>query len=243
MLAARSVMKTKVILAIVAIVLVSLASSERPESSPVKGAGASPIHNPSGTKRGLGPVSTEELSRARVIVRRVRVGSPDLDNGPYDRAAFGPAWTDSSTAIWSHNGCRTRDDVLARDLVGERRRDECVVVSGTLHDPYTGRTIEFSKAHAQAVQVDHVVALSYAWQQGARGWSAAKRERLANDPLNLLAVDGPENIRKSDRGPSQWMPPVEDERCAFSVRLAQVAIRYDLPVRQEDEHSMVETCS
>lgn len=239
-------MRRRLLLAVLVVCLVSLLSTERPSTSTsgtVRGAGVSPLHNPSGTRRGLGPVSKGELDRARAIVRRVRVGSPDLANGPYDRAAFGPAWTDSSTATWSHNGCRTRDDVLARDLVGERRRDRCVVVSGILHDPYTGRTIEFSKGHAQAVQVDHVVALAYAWRQGAASWTTARRERLANDPLNLLAVDGPENVRKSDRGPSQWMPPVVGERCASSVRVAQVALRYDLPVRREDKAAMLEACS
>jgi len=237
----RVVVMRRALLVVLALVAVSVAANTSGSDTGGSSESVSPIRNPSGTRPGLRPVADADRARARAIVHRVRVGSPEL--GGYDRGAFGPAWTDSSGAAFGHNGCRTRDDVLSRDLVGERRRDRCVVVSGSLSDPYTGRTIEFSKQHAQAVQIDHVVALGYAWRQGAARWSAARRERLANDPLNLLAVDGPENVRKSDRGPSRWMPPREDERCAFAVRVAQVVVRYRLVVTPDDDRAMLEACS
>jgi hypothetical protein len=84
--------------------------------------------------------------------------------------------------------------------------------------------------------------LSYDWNQGASTWTKAKREEIANDPLNLLAVDGPTNIRKSDSGPAEWMPPNVRIRCAYSVRFAQVSRKYSLPVLAVDKEEMRSAC-
>ena len=146
----------------------------------------------------------------------------------YARAAFGPAWADLD-----RNGCDTRNDVLRRDLsryellAGTRG---CLVLRGTLRDPYTGKTISFVRGPgtSTAVQVDHVVALSDAWQKGAGGWSAPVRARFANDSLNLLAVDGPTNGRKSDADAATWLPPDKGYRCAFVARQVAVKVKYGL---------------
>ena len=111
----------------------------------------------------------------------------------YSRDQFGPAWDDVDG-----NKCNTRDDILRRDLTNVRfkvRTHACTVISGTLDDPYTGKTIEFKrgKKTSSAVQIDHVVALSNAWQTGAQNLTAEQRRQLANDPENLLAADGPAN--------------------------------------------------
>jgi uncharacterized protein DUF1524 len=111
----------------------------------------------------------------------------------YDRDQFGFGWVDVD-----HNGCDTRNDILARDLTGETVQPgtpNCVVLTGTLADPYSGRTIAFQRGQdtSDDVQIDHVVALSDAWQKGAQGFNATQRTAFANDPLNLLAVDGPLN--------------------------------------------------
>jgi len=139
----------------------------------------------------------------------------------YSRDQFGPAWKDVD-----HNGCDTRDDVLARDLVNLVRRDGCVIASGTLNDPYTGSTIHFVRGIATSakVQIDHVVALGDAWQTGAQGWDATRRTALANDPLELLAVDGPTNGQKGDGDAATWLPPSKAYRCAYVAR--QVAVKY-----------------
>jgi Protein of unknown function (DUF1524) len=81
-----------------------------------------------------------------------------------------------------------------------------VVASGTLADPYANRTIAFLRGGgtSDAVQIDHVVALSDAWQTGAFQWTAAKRLQFANDPLELLAVDGPSNESKGDGDAATW---------------------------------------
>ncbi len=145
----------------------------------------------------------------------------------YDREEFGEAWADTD-----RNGCDTRNDVLARDLTGERFRSgsDCVVVSGTLADPYSGRTIEFRRGEETSddVQIDHVVALSDAWQKGAQGWDADRRTTFANDPLNLLAVDGPLNQQKGDGDAATWLPPDTSYRCAYVARQVAVKAGYGL---------------
>ncbi len=125
----------------------------------------------------------------------------------YDRDQFGPAWADVD-----RNGCDTRNDVLARDLTDETFEPgthDCVVLTGTLVDPYTATTVAFQRGNvtSTAVQIDHVVALSDAWQKGAQQLDTATRQRFANDPLNLLAVDGPTNQAKGDGDAATWLPP------------------------------------
>ncbi|WP_432520570.1 GmrSD restriction endonuclease domain-containing protein [Kineococcus sp. SYSU DK006] len=141
----------------------------------------------------------------------------------YSREQFGDGWVDVD-----HNGCDTRNDVLARDLTGETLKPgtrECVVASGTLADPYSGTTIAFTRGQdtSSAVQIDHVVALSDAWQKGAQQWDEAKRVAFANDGLELLAVDGPLNGQKSDADAATWLPPNRAYRCTYVAR--QVAIK------------------
>lgn len=157
---------------------------------------------------------------------------------PYDRDAFGEAWADVDG-----NGCDTRNDVLARDLaevVFRADSDGCIVRSGRLDDPYTGRAIAYLRGEAtsDAVQIDHVVPLSYAWRHGASSWSAGELEGFANDPLNLLAVDGPANQQKSDSGPGDWLPPDAAYACAYVERFAAVLARYGLTVAPADHDTM-----
>ncbi len=146
----------------------------------------------------------------------------------FDRDLFGSGWVDTDG-----NGCDTRNDVLARDL-----RDEafvpgtrgCVVLSGTLDEPYTPKTVAFARGQgtSELVQVDHVVALSDAWQKGAQRWDGAQRTAFANDPLNLLAVDGPLNAAKGDADAATWLPPNRAYRCAYVARQVAVKAAYGL---------------
>ncbi|MEX1140715.1 MAG: HNH endonuclease family protein [Thermoleophilaceae bacterium] len=204
-----------------------------------------PLRDRRGLRRGLARVPKRLLGRARRFIRRVRtaVAGPSTR---YDRDEFGPACTDSAINIaWAGNGCDTRNDILRRDLLRVRYRpdtDDCVVEAGRLRSPYTGTAIRFRKAQAAAVPVDHVFPLSLAWQMGARRWTDAKRIQLANDPLNLLAVDRSNNSSKGDSGPAEWLPPYRRIRCAYSVRIAQVARNYDLPVTRPDKRTMRRHC-
>jgi hypothetical protein len=155
----------------------------------------------------------------------------------YTRAKFGQAWADVD-----RNGCDTRDDILKRDLESATFRQGthgCVVLSGTLADPYTRKIISFTKAQAIAVQIDHVVALGDSWQTGSADWTAATRLAFANDPLNLLAVDGHANQSKSDSDAASWLPPNKAFRCAYVTRQVAVKTKYGLWVTPA-EHDAIE---
>jgi hypothetical protein len=143
----------------------------------------------------------------------------------YARAQFGPAWADTD-----HDGCDQRNQVLGRDLTGVIKRGRCVVLSGSLHDPYTGDTVAFTRGPvtSEKVQIDHVVALSNAWQTGAQALDAATREMIATDPANLLAVAGGTNRSKGDGDAATWLPPAKDFRCAYVARQVAVKTRYKL---------------
>ncbi len=121
----------------------------------------------------------------------------------YSRGLFGRAWTDDVTVLYGHNGCDTRDDILRVDLVTvviKPGSHGCIVLSGVLHDPYSGTTVRFQRGQGTSaqVQVDHVVALLDGWQKGAQQWDDAKRRNFANDPINLQATIGALNQQKKE---------------------------------------------
>ncbi|MFR9806453.1 HNH endonuclease family protein [Pseudonocardia sp. RS010] len=156
----------------------------------------------------------------------------------YSRDEFGQPWADID-----RNGCDQRNDVLARDLAGVTFKpgtQNCVVVSGTLADPYSGKVIHFLRGEAtsSAVQIDHVVSLSDAWQTGAQQLDAATRERLANDPGNLLAVDGPTNAGKGDGDAASWLPPRREFWCSYASRQVEVKARYRLWVTEAERDAL-----
>ena len=142
----------------------------------------------------------------------------------YSRDQFGDGWGDIGA-------CDTRNYILKRDLKGivMRAGEACIVASGTLNDPYTGKIIKFVRGvkTSLAVQIDHVVALSNAWSTGAQQLSYATRVQLANDPLELLAVDGPTNQSKSDSDAASWLPRAA-YRCAYVSRQIAVKRKYHL---------------
>lgn len=208
--------------------------------------GVVPLDNPKGTERGLAAItSAKDRAAAVKLIEKV----PTKGRGPktgYARDEFGYAWADNAEDIpFAHNGCDTRNDILARDGDGLKYRSgsKCVLVSMTLHDPYTGKTIDWTKQKASEVQIDHVMPLSYDWQMGASRWSKAKRVQIANDPLNLMPVDGSANSSKGDSGPATWLPPSKVIRCSYAVRFAQVALKYELPVTAPDKDAMLAQCA
>lgn len=209
------------------------------------GHGVSPLDNPDGTEPGLAPVTgDEDRAEAVSLIEKVTTKGRGPKTG-YDREEFGYAWMDTADGVpFARNGCDTRNDLLklhGRD-VRFRSGSDCVVVSMNLYDPYTGKDIAWKKAEAAEVQIDHVVPLSYGWQMGAARWTESKREQLANDTLNLLPVEGRANSAKSDSGPASWLPPHKEVRCAYAVRFAQVALKYEMPVTAADKATMLKQC-
>lgn len=181
---------------------------------------------------------------------------------------FGQAWTDVDG-----DGCDTRNEILARDLADTdfSREDglqdiaagrgqgasvcpNATVWSGVLHDPYTGSTIAFQRGQdtSDAVQIDHVIPLNYLYAHGAWQWDQRQRLLVANDPLNLLAVDGAANQDKSNCGPATcpagstetgtwttatgpgWWPDDVGYRCEYARRFVSVAAAYQLGLPEAD---------
>ena len=121
--------------------------------------------------------------------------------------------------------------------------EDCKVVSGTLDDPYTGEIINFTKDKSTAVQIDHVVALSNAWQTGAQQLNKAQRIQLANDPLELLAASGPANQAKGDADAATWLPKNKAFRCQYIARQIAVKKKYSLWVTTSELEAMTTVLS
>ncbi len=191
----------------------------------------------------LAPVGPIESSRATAATAKTAVsalsGLAVKGRAPktgYERKLFSDGWGDQA---W---GCDTRNFILKRDLTSIRMRPDetCIVASGVLKDPYTLKTISFTRGvkTSIAVQIDHVVAVSDAWQKGAQQISSQQRYNFYNDPLNLLAVDGPTNSSKGDGDAATWLPPNKAFRCAYVARQIAVKAKYKLWVTAAEKTAM-----
>lgn len=158
----------------------------------------------------------------------------------YSRQQFGDGWEELG-------GCNVRDHILARDMTNVRLASsaDCAVESGVLNDPYTAKVIQFTRGPTTSskVQIDHVVALGDAWQTGAQQLSANDRQQMANDPLELLAVDGSANTTKSDGDAATWLPPNKPYRCQYVARQIAVKQKYRLWITQAEHDAMATVLS
>jgi hypothetical protein len=190
-----------------------------------------------------GSLSGERTSATRTWVTTAKQRLADLDVKPaasmtgYSRTKFGAAWEDVDL-----NGCDTRNDILVRDLesVVFKNGSHCKVSTGTLDDTYTGKTISYVQGPgtSAAVQIDHVVALAAAWRTGAKKWGVELRRFYANDPLVLLAVDGPTNGDKGDDDAAEWLPPRVPSHCRYVARQIAIKTKYALSVTQPERAAM-----
>lgn len=170
----------------------------------------------SGSNSGSGEIARDALAALPTKGRAPKTG--------YKRSQFGDGWAKAG-------GCDTRNVILRRDLANIVLGDDnCKVQAGALSDPYTGQRIAFKRGanSSGAVQIDHVVALSNAWQTGAQQLSSEQRIGLANDPLELLAVDGPANQQKGDGDAATWLPSNKPFRCQYIARQIAVKKKYSL---------------
>lgn len=157
----------------------------------------------------------------------------------YTRSQF-PHWSDPD-----RNGCDARNDTLKRDLtdiafkVGTR---DCKVIAGQLLDPFSGKVIIFSPTKV-VIDIDHVVALSNAWQTGAAYFDKNVRTQIANDPLNLLAVDAKLNRQKGDGDAATWLPPNKAFRCEYVARQVAVKAKYRLWVTEPEKVAITKILS
>ena len=228
----------------------SATPSETKTASPAPTSSPSETRSPSPTESGteettqtaapIGGSDAPEASTALETLETLDVKGRAPKTG-YDRDKFGAPWEDVD-----HNGCSTRNDILARDLTQvQKDPDGCKVKTGTLADPYTGQNIDFvaGRSTSDAVQIDHVVALSDAWQKGAQQLSAGDRLTFANDPLNLLAVDGPTNQTKGDGDAATWLPPNRSYWCPYTARQVEVKSKYHLWVTPAEHDKIKEILS
>lgn len=167
--------------------------------------------------------ASETLDQLEVKGRAAKTG--------YSRDQFGNGWA-------VINGCDTRNIILHRDLINAVVDEECTVVSGTLNDSYTGKVIEFNKSAGSAIQIDHVIALSDAWQKGAQLLTREMRIKFANDPLELIAVDGEANQQKSDADAASWLPSNKGFRCEYVARQIAIKQKYTLWVTSSEKEAM-----
>ncbi len=184
------------------------------------------------------PTPDADASFTRLNTLTVKGRAPKTG---YDRGRYGQAWSDDVAVDGGHNGCDTRNDILKRDLKNPTFRPgtrDCVVLTGTLHDPYTGTTIEYTRENGTAVEIDHVVSLSDAWQKGAQQLGADERRNFANDPRNLQATDGPTYQKKAEGDAATWLPPAKDYRCTYVSRQIDVKAAYRLWVTQAEKDAM-----
>lgn len=180
------------------------------------------------------PAGRADFAEARQMLASIPVKGRAPMTG-YRRDLYGRGWPTVA-------GCNMRDRILSRDLVDVVHRPGthgCVVESGTLHDPYTGKTIHFLKGNKTStlVQVDHRYPLALSWQQGAQQWTPAKREQFYADPINLVAVAGEINQAKGASGPGSWLPPAKATRCRYVADFVHVASRYALSMNPGDHQT------
>lgn len=167
----------------------------------------------------------------------------------YSRAQFGKAWEDNVEVEYGNNRCPTNEDIKKRDLTDVTfvpRTGDCKVKSGTLHDPYSGKTVNYQRnSDERAISIDHIVALSDAWQKGAQRLSAEERLKLANDPRNLIATTHSLNAQKGDGDAATWLPPKKSYRCDYAKSQIEVKAAYALwvtPAEKDALNRQLDTC-
>ncbi len=180
----------------------------------------------------LGAVASNDQTLAINVLETLEVKGRAPKTG-YDREQFYKSWP-------TIDGCSLRQRIIKREL-GDTAvvssEDNCTVISGEFDEPYTGSHLIFYQKSdfTTGLQIDHVVALSDAWQKGAQNLTADERYALATDPLNLLAVDAKTNQNKSDGDAATWLPPNKKFRCTYVARQISVKSKYHLWVTDAEK--------
>ena len=170
------------------------------------------------------PLATEILEKLEVKGRAPKTG--------YSREEFYNGWP-------YVDGCSLRQKIIKREFGDSAVLDGCNVVAGEYEEPYTGEYRKFNtRDEVSKLQIDHVVALSDAWQKGAQNLDKSERLKVATDPLNLLAVDGSANQQKSDGDAATWLPPNKKFRCQYVARQVSVKYKYKLWITDAEKEAI-----
>ena len=188
-------------------------------------------------ERGLPPASTSEAFEPLEVLATLDVKGRAPKTG-YSRDLFKVGGYDLD-----RNGCDYRNDTLRRDLLTLELRPTtpaCVVERGSMTDPYTGDEVSFVRgAQPYDIEIDHVVALSDAWQKGAQQWTPEKRIQFGNDPRNLIATSRFANRQKKDGDAATWLPPNRAFRCTYVTRQIEVKATYGLAITSFERDAML----
>lgn len=171
------------------------------------------------------PLATEILEKLEVKGRAPKTG--------YTREEFYNGWP-------TVDGCNLRQKIIKREFGDTAVLDGCNVIAGEYDEPYTGEHKKFNVREeiSKGVQIDHVVALSDAWQKGAQYVERETRYNIATDPLNLLAVDARANEQKSDGDAATWLPSNKKFRCQYVARQVSVKYKYELWVTDAEKEAI-----
>ena len=173
----------------------------------------------------------KEALLAMDVLERLEVKGRAPKTG-YSREQFYDGWPDV-------NGCSLRQRILKREMGDSAVLEGCIVVAGEFDEPYTGEHMVLeNKNEVSKIQIDHVVALSDAWQKGAQYKEYEVRNAIATDPLNLLAVEGEANMQKSDGDAATWLPKNKRFRCQYVARQVSVKYKYGLWVTQAEKEAI-----
>ena len=183
--------------------------------------------------------SAEEQELAIDVLENLEVKGRAPKTG-YSREEFYNSWP-------TVEGCNLRQRIIKREFGDSAVLDGCNVVKGEFDEPYTGEHLLFTTKEeiSKGIQIDHVVALSDAWQKGAQYMDKSVRYEMATDPLNLLAVDAKANQAKSDGDAATWLPKNKKFRCQYVARQVSVKWKYKLWVTEAEKtaiHDILVTC-
>ena len=200
------------------------------EITPSISAATPPPTTPLGVTTESSPLATEILNKLEVKGRAPKTG--------YTRTEFYNGWPDI-------DGCSLRQRIIKREVGDSARLEGCNVVAGDFTEPYTGESRHYTtkQEFSKNIQIDHIVALSDAWQKGAQYLPKDIRYQIATDPLNLVAADGSANMQKGDGDAATWLPPNKSFRCEYVARQISVKYKYALWVTEAEKSAMTTVLS
>ena len=181
--------------------------------------------------RSPGPVTTGTVTATPL---QLLAGIPTAaeTSAGFDRDLF-VDWIDADG-----DGCDTRDDVLiAESLTPVTIGKSCWISGGSWVSAYDG----LATKNPGDLQIDHMVPLKEAWDSGAAGWIADRREAYANDlgdERSLRAVSSSSNQSKSDHDPADWMPSMSSSQCTYATEWVAVKARWRLSVDAAERTSL-----
>jgi hypothetical protein len=147
----------------------------------------------------------------------------------YSRSMF-KHWVDADG-----DSCDTREEVLIAESTSRAQVDAygCKVIEGDWLSPYDNA----AHTNPSELDIDHMIPLKEAWDSGAWAWSAMKRQLFANDltdARSLIAVTAGQNRSKSDRDPSNWLPPQTQYRCTYLAEWVAIKSHWKLSMDQSE---------